>query len=293
MNDTDQPTTLGSGTVRALESAWADIRALNPDVAEHVVFRIGSGRAGKRAGLTLGSITVNTDWEQSRPTTSRAKSDPARYHCIFIAGETLAQHPARLLETLIHEAAHSVAQTRKVKDVSRQNRYHNKRFRAIAEEMGLEWTHLQYKTDKDGVTTPNPRFDPNEPRSLRKNPEWVTQPATADDVLGFSDMSITKATVTAYRDTLKNLDSNVSVRLAAEAVPYRAPKRRRQVVVFATIHGPGLVSPEEAYGFLGIDTDMDPEVRAELNPQILGVVVYNGLAARDLLAPHVAWIEEV
>jgi len=281
-----EPTTLGSGTVAALESAWADIRSLNPDVAEHVVLRIGSGRTGRRGGLALGSITVAPDWQQSRPSSSRAKSDPKRYHAIFIAGETLAQHPVKLLETLIHEAAHSVAITRSVKDCSRQNRYHNKRFKATAEEMGLSWEHLQYRqtrADEDGVRhrIDNPDYDSEGGYSISTNAQWPTETAAADEIIGFSDMTITKDTARLYRDTVANLDTNVSVRLNAEPLKYHAPRRRRQVVVVRATNGPGLVdSPEEH------DEDDDP-LR-------IGVVVYQGLLLRGLLtSEHVAWIEEV
>jgi hypothetical protein len=37
-----------------------------------------------------------------------------------------------------HEAAHAIADCRGIKDTSRQGRYHNARFRALAEEVGLE-----------------------------------------------------------------------------------------------------------------------------------------------------------
>jgi hypothetical protein len=43
-----------------------------------------------------------------------------------------------LLSTLLHEAAHGVADTRGVQDVSRGGRYHNGRFAAIAREPGLD-----------------------------------------------------------------------------------------------------------------------------------------------------------
>src|SRR5437016_11286201 len=37
-----------------------------------------------------------------------------------------------------HEAAHTIASRRGIKDTSRQGRYHNRRFRMLAEEVGLE-----------------------------------------------------------------------------------------------------------------------------------------------------------
>jgi hypothetical protein len=40
----------------------------------------------------------------------------------------------------MHEATHGVAWTRQIADTSRQGRSHNGRFRAIAEELGLEVT---------------------------------------------------------------------------------------------------------------------------------------------------------
>jgi hypothetical protein len=42
-----------------------------------------------------------------------------------------------VLGTLLHEAAHGVASTRSIQDTSRQGRFHNARFRALAGELGL------------------------------------------------------------------------------------------------------------------------------------------------------------
>lgn len=41
-------------------------------------------------------------------------------------------------ERLLHEAVHGIAASRGVRDTSRAGRYHNRRFLAIAEEMGLD-----------------------------------------------------------------------------------------------------------------------------------------------------------
>jgi hypothetical protein len=49
----------------------------------------------------------------------------------------LKRDPDQVLGTLLHEAAHGVAMVRDVKDTSRQGRYHNKRFKALGEELGL------------------------------------------------------------------------------------------------------------------------------------------------------------
>jgi hypothetical protein len=65
---------------------------------------------------------------------------------VLIAGELLApgggNQPhldveARVLGTLLHEAAHALASVRGIKDTSRGGRYHNVRYRGLAEEVGL------------------------------------------------------------------------------------------------------------------------------------------------------------
>ena len=42
-----------------------------------------------------------------------------------------------VLGTLLHEASHALAHVRGIKDTSRQGRYHNRRFRDLAAEVGL------------------------------------------------------------------------------------------------------------------------------------------------------------
>jgi hypothetical protein len=56
---------------------------------------------------------------------------------LFIGGEGLAHGPANVLGTLLHEAAHGIAVTRAVKDTGRAGAYHNKRFKALGQELGL------------------------------------------------------------------------------------------------------------------------------------------------------------
>jgi SprT-like family len=57
---------------------------------------------------------------------------------VLITEEGLADKAAQVLATLLHEAAHSVAWQRSIKDTSRQGRYHNRRFQMVAEEVGLQ-----------------------------------------------------------------------------------------------------------------------------------------------------------
>jgi len=57
---------------------------------------------------------------------------------VLITLDGLAGSAVEIFATLLHEAVHAVAFERGIKDTSRQGRYHNARFRAIAEEIGLE-----------------------------------------------------------------------------------------------------------------------------------------------------------
>jgi hypothetical protein len=56
---------------------------------------------------------------------------------VFITADGLAGSATEVLGTLVHEASHAIAFQRGIKDTSRQGRYHNKRFKALAEEVGL------------------------------------------------------------------------------------------------------------------------------------------------------------
>jgi hypothetical protein len=59
---------------------------------------------------------------------------------VLITHDGLTNRAPEVLATLAHEAAHSVAWQRGIKDTSRQGRYHNHRFQRVAEELGL---HVQ------------------------------------------------------------------------------------------------------------------------------------------------------
>lgn len=57
---------------------------------------------------------------------------------IMLSGESLKRGAEDVLSTLIHECAHALASARAVKDVSRQGRFHNGKFKDLAEELGIE-----------------------------------------------------------------------------------------------------------------------------------------------------------
>lgn len=122
--------TVTAPLVAAIENAWAAIQATHEDVPE-VVVTIGSGSIGNTGkGLTLGHFAADR-W---------VRGDDA-VHELFVGGEGLARGGADVMGTLLHEAAHAAAQARGIKDTSRQGRYHNQKFKTIAESFGLTIEH--------------------------------------------------------------------------------------------------------------------------------------------------------
>lgn len=122
----------------ALERVWASIQRRHSDVPP-VVVTLGAGSLGQRAGeLALGHFAARR-W--ATRDTDAAAADPnglaAGMAELFVGGEGLVQGAESVLETLLHEAAHGVADVRKIKDTSRQGRYHNARYKLLGEELGL------------------------------------------------------------------------------------------------------------------------------------------------------------
>lgn len=132
MTTTPAPSITTEQLVTALTATWRAIQQHHPEVPD-VMLTLGSGTLGKR-GATFGHFAAGR-W---RTTDSDGAGDGL--HELFVSGEGLRRSPAAVLGTLLHEAAHALAAGREISDTSRQGRYHNKRFQALAEELGLEVT---------------------------------------------------------------------------------------------------------------------------------------------------------
>lgn len=111
----------------ALEHAWSTIRARHHELPPAVAI-VGSGSVARSHGLRLGHFSASR-WHDR---------DAGELSEIFIAGEGLDRGATDVLSTLLHEGAHALAHARAIKDTSRQCRYHNIRFKRLAEELGLE-----------------------------------------------------------------------------------------------------------------------------------------------------------
>jgi hypothetical protein len=123
-NHSPSPEGVASLLVAALEHAWQAIRTRQPDVPEAVLV-VASGSEGKRL-----------NWGHFAP--HRWQVAGAERHEVLVGGEGLQRGPTEVLDTLLHEAAHGLAQTRSIHDTSRQGRYHNRRYATLARELGLD-----------------------------------------------------------------------------------------------------------------------------------------------------------
>jgi hypothetical protein len=123
-NHSRNPDGTASLLVAALERTWQTIRTRHPDVPEAVLV-VASGSEGKR--LNLGHFAPHR-WQVAG----------AERHEVLVGGEGLHRGPLEVLGTLLHEAAHGLAQARSIQDTSRQGRYHNRRYAHLARELGLD-----------------------------------------------------------------------------------------------------------------------------------------------------------
>ena len=153
----------GSTVVSLLEKVWARIRADHPELPE-VVIITGSGLVGA------------SKWGHFRAEGWKVREEGAaiRKHELFLAGEALAKGARQVLQTMLHEGAHTLAKVRGQQDTSRQGRWHNATFRKTAEEMGLE-----HKGTK------------------------------ADSSHGYSFVTLTSQTLTEYADLIVELDREI------------------------------------------------------------------------------------
>lgn len=115
-----------SDLVFFLEVVWSEIQGRHKDLPPAVIV-VASGEEKQQS-------PVWGHWGDSR---WKSKTDGTMFGEVLIAGEALEDGPERVLNTLLHEGAHALAAARKIKDTSRGARYHNERYKRLAEEMGL------------------------------------------------------------------------------------------------------------------------------------------------------------
>ncbi|WP_141857614.1 hypothetical protein [Kribbella jejuensis] len=110
--------------VSALEAAWTAIRTNHKEIPA-VVIIVGSGTASKQA--KYGHFAA-ARWQHGEQALAE----------VLVSGEGLKRPVEEVFTTLLHEAAHALANVREIKDTSRQGRWHNQKFAALASELGLD-----------------------------------------------------------------------------------------------------------------------------------------------------------
>jgi hypothetical protein len=150
LSATAQDMDIAPGLLAALDEAYAALRAEHPGLPRAlvtveephpaVVRRIACWRPGRlvtAAGVFEGRIAFGY------PPPHRA-----------VPRLLLDGPPAGILGTLVHEAAHALADARGIADTSRRGTYHNAAYRDLAEELGLDTA----KDERYGwtLTAPSP-----------------------------------------------------------------------------------------------------------------------------------------
>ncbi|WP_410591101.1 hypothetical protein [Amycolatopsis sp. lyj-23] len=180
-------TNTGSQIIKAIEAAWRTIQRKNADVAEVVVVT-GSGFHGKNpkwAHFWPGRWTQDEEGKEGADINfvdQITKGMPE----LFVSGELLGLPGRRIMQTLLHEAAHSLNHTRGEHGTNINGR-HNKTFVKAANELGLIWP------------------EGKEPHGS----------------IGFSQVEITDETAKKYEKTIEKLEA---ARLAFLADGRRAEK---------------------------------------------------------------------
>lgn len=114
-----------TGLLSALEGCWTAIRTRHTELPAAVII-LGSG-SDARGDKTKWGHFAALRWQHG----------DRKVPEVLISGEGLKRTPAEILTTLLHEAAHALADARDIKDTSRQGRWHNKKFADHATELGL------------------------------------------------------------------------------------------------------------------------------------------------------------
>lgn len=109
--------------VESINAAFIAIRRNHPELPNAAIV---VGVSGRKKNATVHGHFSPERWDGK-----------STIHEIMLAGESLERGAEATLGTLIHECAHLLAHARGIKDTSRQGRFHNKRFRELAIELGI------------------------------------------------------------------------------------------------------------------------------------------------------------
>lgn len=118
--------------IEALSRVWSQIQRFHPEVPNVVL--LPAPASGKRP--SLGHFAA-LRW-------STHEQDGQLLHEVVVTSEFLNRRAEDIVATIIHEAVHSLCFSRKIFDCSPTSQYHNRHFKAAAEELGLRVTQVPH-----------------------------------------------------------------------------------------------------------------------------------------------------
>lgn len=113
--------------LKVLEGCWSAIRNRHSEVPRVILVVASGSPSGPKQSLKWGHF-ASLRWQHGEQLLPE----------VLISGEGLARPAELVFATLLHEAAHALADVREIKDTSRQGRWHNEKFAALARELGLD-----------------------------------------------------------------------------------------------------------------------------------------------------------
>ncbi|WP_370942591.1 hypothetical protein AB5J62_26265 [Amycolatopsis sp. cg5] len=140
-------TNTGSQIIKAIEAAWRSIQKRHPEVPD-VVAITGTGIETKNK-VTLAHFWARR-WQERGDDADMMKMISRKAE-LFVSGELLGMDGVKIMEALLHEAAHGLNHARKVKGTT-SNGYHNMVFVAAANELGLIWPEGKQKHSTIGFS---------------------------------------------------------------------------------------------------------------------------------------------
>ncbi len=148
-----------SPVVAVLERVAQKAMGFHPDLPG-VTVTVAPAPASKQRGFTVLGYFSPEAWAAGKASCEGLEmgEDPLRIHEVLISGETLSHGADQVLSTMLHELVHAMNRNRDARDTSNRGRYHNKVFRAAAEEMLLEVADLGKPLGHSGTSlTPEAR----------------------------------------------------------------------------------------------------------------------------------------
>lgn len=115
-----------SDLTRACEAVWETLQSTFPELPA-VVLLVAPADGGAKKSGKLGHFWAGR-WNVTGDSTPE----------VVLVAEALKREAVEVFGTIVHEAAHALAFGRGIADTDKSGKRHNKKFKAIAEELGLE-----------------------------------------------------------------------------------------------------------------------------------------------------------